>query len=105
MNKATKLLRDLIRINTANPPGNETKAAQYLYNFLSQEDFEPEILESAGGRGNLLVRLPGENGQSLLLLSHLDVVPASPEGWDLDPWKGEIKDGFVYGRGALDCRV
>ncbi len=104
MNETTKLLRDLIRINTTNPPGNETKAAQYLFDFFSQEDFEPEILESAEERGNLLVRLPGKDDQSLLFLSHLDVVPASPEGWDLDPWKGEIKDGFIYGRGALDCK-
>lgn len=104
MKEATKLLRDLIRINTTNPPGNELKAAQYLSDFLSQEGFEPEILEAAEERGNLLTHLPGGDGKSLLFLSHLDVVAANPEGWDVDPFSGELRNGFIYGRGALDCK-
>ena len=104
MKEATDLLTDLIRIRTENPPGNETPAAKFLYSFLSKEGFEPELLESSESRGNVITSLSGSGGKSLMLLSHLDVVPATPRGWSVDPFSGVVKDGFVWGRGAQDCK-
>ncbi|MBS7620929.1 M20/M25/M40 family metallo-hydrolase [Candidatus Bathyarchaeota archaeon] len=101
----TTLLSDLIRINTTNPPGNETQAAKYLAETLGKEGFKCEILESAPGRGNVITRLKGTGEKpSLLLLSHLDVVAANPKEWSVDPFSGLVKDGFVWGRGAIDMK-
>jgi len=101
----TALLSDLIRINTTNPPGNETPAAKYLAETLEKEGFKCEVLESAPGRGNVITRLNGTGEKpSLLLLSHLDVVAANPKEWSVDPFSGLVKDGFVWGRGALDMK-
>jgi acetylornithine deacetylase/succinyl-diaminopimelate desuccinylase-like protein len=104
--EVTSLLRDLIRIDTTNPPGNETEAAKYLAKTLEKEGFVCEVLESGPGRGNVITRLRG-NGEkpSLLLLSHLDVVAANPREWKVKPFAGTVKDGFVWGRGALDMKV
>ena len=98
------LLSKLIKIDTTNPPGNETQAAEFLRNFLLEEGYDPLLLESSEGRGNVVAKLPGDGKRKLLLLSHLDVVPADPEKWELHPFSGEIKDGFIWGRGALDCK-
>ncbi|MEM2779839.1 MAG: M20/M25/M40 family metallo-hydrolase [Candidatus Bathyarchaeia archaeon] len=101
----TSLLSDLIRINTTNPPGNETQAAKYLAETLEREGFQCEVLESAPGRGNVITRLKGTGEKpSLLLLSHLDVVAANPKEWSVDPFSGLVKDGFVWGRGAMDMK-
>ncbi|MEM2917788.1 MAG: M20/M25/M40 family metallo-hydrolase [Candidatus Bathyarchaeia archaeon] len=101
----TTLLSDLIRINTTNPPGNETQAAKYLAETLEKEGFKCEVLESAPGRGNIITRLKGTGEKpSLLLLSHLDVVAANPKEWSVDPFSGLVKDGFVWGRGAMDMK-
>ena len=97
-----KVLSELIKINTANPPGNETTAARYLAGLLQQAGIDCEIIEPAAGRGSLLARL-GSGSKKLLYMSHLDVVPAG-DGWDFEPFSGEIKDGMVYGRGAIDCK-
>jgi len=103
--EVTSLLSDLIRINTTNPPGNETPAAKYLAETLEREGFECEVLESAPGRGNLITRLKGTGEKpSLLLLSHLDVVAANPKEWSVNPFSGLVKDGFVWGRGAMDMK-
>lgn len=103
--EVTDLLRDLIRIDTTNPPGNEIEAAEYLAKTLEEEKFDCEILESKLGRGNLITRLQGSHGKpSILLLSHLDVVAANPREWSVDPFEGVIKDGFVWGRGAFDMK-
>ena len=103
--EAVSLLSKLIRIDTTNPPGNETAAANFLADDLSKEGFECEIIESAPGRGNVVTRLKETAPKpSLLLLSHLDVVPANPEEWSVDPFGGVVKDGFVWGRGALDMK-
>ncbi len=105
MNEITSLLTDLIKIDTSNPPGNETKAAEFLSDYLSKEGFESEILESSKGRGSIITKYTGEGKKSLMLLSHLDVVPAAQQkGWSVDPFSGVVKDGFVWGRGALDCK-
>jgi acetylornithine deacetylase/succinyl-diaminopimelate desuccinylase-like protein len=99
------LLSDLIRINTTNPPGNETQAATYIAKYLSKEGFKAEIIEAAPGRGNVITRLKGTGEKpSLLLLSHLDVVAANPNEWTVEPFTGIIKNGYVYGRGAIDMK-
>ncbi len=101
----TSLLSNLIRINTTNPPGNETQAATFIAEYLSKEGFKTEIIESSSGRGNAITRLKGTGEKpSLLLLSHLDVVAANPEEWTVNPFTGTIKDGYVYGRGAYDMK-
>ncbi|MEM2766833.1 MAG: M20/M25/M40 family metallo-hydrolase [Candidatus Bathyarchaeia archaeon] len=103
--EVTELLSDLIRINTTNPPGNETLAAKYLAETLEKEGFKCEVLESLPGRGNIITRLKGTVGKpSLLLLSHLDVVAANPKEWSVEPFSGLVKDGFVWGRGAMDTK-
>jgi len=103
--EVTILLSDLIRINTTNSPGNETEAAKYLAEALESEGFKCELFESAPGRGSVITRLKGSGEKpSLLLLSHLDVVAANPKEWSVDPFSGLIKDGFVWGRGALDMK-
>jgi len=103
--EVVSLLQKLIRFNTTNPPGNETPAAEFLKDTLEKEGFECELLESAPGRGSLITRLKGKSKKPrLLLLSHLDVVTANPEEWSVDPFAGIIKDGFVWGRGAIDMK-
>ncbi len=104
--KPEKMLADLIRINTENPPGNETAAAEYLKGVFDRAGIRGEIIEGREGRGNFIATLgppPGNGQRALLFLSHSDVVPAG-EGWDFDPFGGEIRDGMVLGRGALDCK-
>ena len=101
----TRFLSDLIRINTTNPPGNETKAAHFIAQYLAKDGFQSEILESAPGRGSVITRLKGTGEKpNLLLLSHLDVVAANPAEWSVDPFAGTVKDGYVYGRGAYDMK-
>lgn len=103
--EVTRLLCDLIRFDTTNPPGNETAAAEYLARILDEDGLECEIFESTPGRGSVVTRLRGSGaGPSLLLLSHLDVVAADPREWSVPPFGGVVKDGFVWGRGALDMK-
>lgn len=101
----TNLLSDLIRIDTTNPPGNETEAAEYLAKTLEKEGFQCDLFEFAPKRGSIITRLKGTNEKpSLLLLSHLDVVAANPKEWSVDPFGGVVKEGYVWGRGALDMK-
>ncbi len=103
--EVSQLLSSLIRINTTNPPGNETAAAKFLAKNLEEDDFECELFESAPSRGSVVTELKGTgNRPSVLLLSHLDVVPANPKEWSVDPFGGLIRNGFVWGRGALDMK-
>ncbi len=103
--EVTELLRILIRINTTNPPGNETASANYIAQYLGKEGFKTEVIESTSGRGSMVTKLKGTGEKpSLLLLSHLDVVAANAQEWSIDPFAGEIKDGCVYGRGAYDMK-
>lgn len=103
--EVTNLLSDLIRINTTNPPGNEIQMVKLLARTLEKDGFECELFESAPGRGNLITRIKGENRKpSLLLLSHLDVVAANPKEWSVDPFAGVVKNGCVWGRGAVDMK-
>ena len=103
--EAIALLSNLIQIDTTNPPGNETAAANFLAENLTKEGFECEVIESSPSRGNILTHLKGINtNPSLLLLSHLDVVPANPNEWSINPFSGVVKDGFVWGRGTIDMK-
>lgn len=103
--EATRYLQDLVRIDTTNPPGNETQAAEYLAGILRREGIEAHVLESAPGRGNLVARLPGDGRAApLLLMSHLDVVPAEPQQWTHAPFGGDLQQGYVWGRGSLDTK-
>ncbi len=98
-------LRNLIRMDTTNPPGNELPAARYLADVLWGEGIEAEVLESAPGRGNLVARLKGDgSARPLLLMSHLDVVPAEPDKWAHPPFAAELVDGVIWGRGAVDTK-
>ena len=103
--KAVQFLRDLIQFDTTNPPGNELPAAQYIGDVLQQEGIEPVVLESAPSRGNVVARLPGDGSAGpLLLMSHLDVVPADPQEWDHAPFAADVEDGYIWGRGAVDTK-
>lgn len=103
--EVTQILSQLIQIDTTNPPGNETNAAKYVAEILNKDGFNCEIFESAPQRGNVITRFKGSGKKpSLLLLSHLDVVAANAAEWSVDPFGGVVKDGFVWGRGALDMK-
>ena len=96
-----------LQIDTINPPGNESRGVTYLAELLDQAGIEYETGESAPGRGNIWAKIPasGEPKEpGLVLLHHIDVVPANRAYWSFDPLSGEVKDGFVYGRGAIDTK-
>jgi len=102
--EVTGYLQDLIRINTTNPPGNETAAAAYIAEVLNREGYETILTESAPGRGNVTTRLAGGNEDSLLLLGHTDVVDVDAAHWTHPPFSGVLVDDFIWGRGALDMK-
>jgi acetylornithine deacetylase/succinyl-diaminopimelate desuccinylase-like protein len=102
--EVTELLRDLIRLDTVNPPGNETRAATALRNYLARNGVASELLAKTPERANLVARLPGGDGPTLLLMAHTDTVLADPGEWTRDPWSGDLVDGEVWGRGALDMK-
>ena len=102
--EVVELLGELIRLDTVNPPGNETPAAELLRDYLAESGVESELYAKVPERANLVARLPGRGGPSLLLLSHTDTVVAHPAEWQVDPWSGELRDGEVWGRGALDMK-
>ncbi|MEK6322907.1 MAG: M20/M25/M40 family metallo-hydrolase [Acidobacteriota bacterium] len=101
--EVVKILSGFVRIDTSNPPGNETKGAEYLKAILDREGIASEIFEMEPGRGNIVARLKG-NGKKkpLLLMGHIDVVGVEREKWTVDPFGGVIKDGYIYGRGSSD---
>jgi acetylornithine deacetylase/succinyl-diaminopimelate desuccinylase-like protein len=107
--ETAQVLSDYLRINTANPPGNELDGALFLKRILEREGFEVQLLDTAEFRGrrgaNLYARLKGSGTKkAIALVHHIDVVPADPRYWSVDPYSGAIKDGFIYGRGALDMK-
>lgn len=102
------ILGDYLRINTTNPPGNELLAARFLKQILDREGIEAQILDTielGTNRANLYARLRG-NGtkRAIALVHHMDVVPATPASWSTDPFSGVIKDGYIWGRGAIDMK-
>ena len=97
--------KDLLSIDTSNPPGNETAASEYIASVFKREGIEYDLFEPVSGRGSIIARIPGSGGGSpLLLMSHLDVVGADSEQWDYPPFGGCEAEGFLWGRGALDCK-
>ncbi len=103
--EAVALLQRLIRFDTVNPPGNEAEAQDHLKGLLEGAGWECELLERVPGRPNLVARLRGaEEGPSLALICHVDTVPADPAEWTRDPWGGDLAEGYVWGRGALDMK-
>src|SRR5690349_19912688 len=92
--ETVKFLSDLVKIDTSNPPGNETRAAEYIKGVLAAEGIPAEIYESAPGRGNVVARLKGNgNKKPLLLMGHLDVVGVERDKWTVNPFAALIKDG------------
>lgn len=103
--QVVEVLRDLIRIDTTNPPGRETACARYLAELLRPAGVEARIIEPAPGRGNLVARLRGSGEyRPIVLMGHTDVVAANPEEWLHPPFGAEIHDGFLWGRGATDMK-
>jgi acetylornithine deacetylase/succinyl-diaminopimelate desuccinylase-like protein len=105
MSEVADLAQRLIRLDTTNPPGNETLAAELLREYLESAGVQCELYARTPERANLVARIPGSgDGPSLALLSHTDVVLAEPREWERDPFGGELVDGVVWGRGALDMK-
>lgn len=108
--ETVRVLADYLKVNTTNPPGNEIEGIDYLRRILEREGFEVQVLDTGrtalgAGRGNLYARLRGNGAKkAIALVHHIDVVPASPAFWSVPPFSGEIRDGFLWGRGALDMK-
>src|SRR6476620_7037140 len=102
---AVRLLTEYIRIDTTNPPGNELEGLKFLKRVLDREGIDAEILDTAevgSGRGNLYARLRGNGGKlAFAVVHHVDVGPVDRRSWTVDPFAGVVKDGYVWGRGAL----
>jgi len=103
--ESVRLLQRLIRIDTSNPPGNETACALALRDYLRGAGIDSRLLGEAAKRQNIIARLRGSRpGPTLALLAHMDVVPAVAEQWTAPPFSGQVRDGHVWGRGALDAK-
>src|SRR5665213_2001150 len=103
--ECVELLQQLVRFDTVNPPGNERPAIEHLERYLSQAGFETELLAAEAERPNLVATLDGEgDGPVLCLLGHVDTVLADASEWQHDPWSGDVVDGFLWGRGAIDMK-
>jgi acetylornithine deacetylase/succinyl-diaminopimelate desuccinylase-like protein len=101
--EAVSLLGRYIQVDTTNPPGNELKAAQFLKTILDRDGIEARIIESAPGRANIYARLKGNGSRKpIMLMHHMDVVPAEAKLWKERPFSGAVKDGVIWGRGSLD---
>ena len=104
--EAIAYLRRYIQIDTTNPPGNEIKAAQFFKEIFDRESIETSIIESAPGRANIYARLRGTGAKkAIVLLNHMDVVPADAKLWKEPPFSGLMKEGYIWGRGALDMKA
>lgn len=103
--EAIEWLQQYLRVNTINPPGNETAGAEFLAGVFEAEGIAYEIAESAPGRGNIWARLEGGDQPALILLHHIDVVPADESRWTTDPLGADIRDDHIYGRGTLDTKT
>jgi acetylornithine deacetylase/succinyl-diaminopimelate desuccinylase-like protein/endonuclease/exonuclease/phosphatase family metal-dependent hydrolase len=102
---AVELMQQYLRIDTSNPPGNEIETARFLKRIFDQYGIENETFEYKPGRANIIARLKGNGSKRpIILLSHMDVVTAEPASWEVEPFSGFIKNGYIYGRGALDMK-
>jgi acetylornithine deacetylase/succinyl-diaminopimelate desuccinylase-like protein len=111
--ETTEVLQRLVRFNTVNPPGNEREAMEYLARYLAHAGFDTELPAAVDERPNLIATLDGggagnggggADGPTLVYLGHVDTVLADPFEWRHDPWSGDVEDGFLWGRGALDMK-
>src|SRR5262249_26324469 len=101
--EAADYLAGLVKIDTSNPPGNEIEAARYIKGLLDREGIASTIVESSPGGASLIARLKGSGAKRpLMLMGHLDVVGVERSRWTVDPFAAVIKDGYLYGRGAVD---
>jgi acetylornithine deacetylase/succinyl-diaminopimelate desuccinylase-like protein len=107
--EAIEKLSQYIRLVTLNPPGMESKGVEWLKKVFEAEGIAYEVAEAAHGRGNIVARLkgaaPASQQRGLILLSHIDVVPVNHEFWTVDPFSGEVRDGYIWGRGAIDMKA
>jgi acetylornithine deacetylase/succinyl-diaminopimelate desuccinylase-like protein len=103
--EALELFIQYLKIDTTNPPGKEIRAANFFAEICKREGIEHKVFEPFPGRGTLWARLRGDGSKRpVILLNHTDVVPHSPEFWSVPAFSAEIKDGFIYGRGAMDMK-
>jgi acetylornithine deacetylase/succinyl-diaminopimelate desuccinylase-like protein len=102
--EVVELARALIRIDTSNPPGDETPAAELLAEYLRGAGLEPELIGPDSRRLNMVARIEGGEGPSLMLMAHTDVVPAPPDDWSVPPFEGHLRDRQIVGRGAVDMK-
>ncbi len=103
--EVTSRLQDLIRFETVNPPGNEVQVANYLRDVVAEVGLSSHVLESAPGRATFVTRIEGEGkGRPLMLMAHSDVVSVEADKWQHPPFSGEIIDGMIWGRGAVDTK-
>ncbi len=102
--EVTELLQALLRVDTVNPPGNETRAAEVLRDYLAASGIDAHLVARTPERANIVARVGGGDGPSLGLVCHTDTVLADPGEWSRDPWSGDVVDGEVWGRGALDMK-
>ena len=104
--EAQDLLVRYLQIDTTNPPGNEIRGAEFFRELFLAEGIEVQVFESEPGRGNVVARLRGDGSRpAVVLMHHLDVVPADARYWSHDPFSGDVADGYVWGRGALDTKA
>jgi acetylornithine deacetylase/succinyl-diaminopimelate desuccinylase-like protein len=102
---AVARIQEYVRINTTDPPGNEVETMRFFARILHEEGIPFDTAVSAPGRGNIWARLKGGPGPALVLLHHMDVVPADRRYWDVDPFAASVKNGVIYGRGMLDTKT
>src|SRR6201996_8039902 len=101
--RTRQYLTDLVRIDTSNPPGNETKVAEYLKQVADTHGISAELVGGDPKRMNFIARIKGNGkGRPLLLMAHSDVVPVERSQWTVDPFAAQLKDGYIYGRGTQD---
>jgi len=103
--EALEYLQQYLRVNTINPPGNESRGVEFFARIFEAEGIAYESAESAPGRGNIWARLDGGDLPAVIMLHHIDVVPADERYWDDDPLSGKVEGEYVYGRGALDTKT
>jgi acetylornithine deacetylase/succinyl-diaminopimelate desuccinylase-like protein len=100
-----RVLQDLVRFNTVNPPGHERAAIEYLEDYTGEAGFETQVLGASAERPNLIADLQGaQPGPTLCFLGHVDTVLADASEWQHDPWSGDVADGYLWGRGSLDMK-
>ena len=103
--EAVRRTKEYLQINTTNPPGNEVASMEWFAKIFAAEGIPFDTATSAPGRGNIWARLKGGSEPALVLLHHMDVVPADPKYWDADPLSAAVQDGDIIGRGALDTKT